>query len=620
MILEFLRLALATALVLLPGRLISRAFGQRSASATLAWAFAAIFVAWAVVFVVHGTIWLALAVLAAIGVGAAFARKPVPLRPEGSFVLLGFALVLGLLLWTVSDAVVGDALFHMGRVRKLLEFGDLHLRTVDEFKDGGLHPGYAFPLWHGFLAMVAQVAFLDPATVMRHEASLLAPLACVIAWESGIAVFGVLAGGLTVLMTQVALFCLAPGHGGAYADLALPGTASRQLFAPAAITLFFTYLRSRSPPVAVSFGAAVGAIAFVHPTYALFLLVPLCAYTLVQWRDWRSAPVALGCAFVPTILILLWLRPIVEETVSVGPDAAERMRSLRHYASQLTIFGEHDFRLRPEVLGRGGSVAVAALLLVPLAALALRRRWAAYVLAGTVSIVALMLVPWLFVHLSDAASLSQSRRAAGFAPLPFALAGGAALLARSKWLSPLALLAGIVLQWAWPGDFAYGLHSGGPALAAWIALGGGAAALVFWVVASAVWGKPLLSEKHELAELFIALFILPVAVHAALNWTPLVRHDPHELPPGLLQALRERVPKGSVVVAPLEESYRISAYTPLYVVAAPPAHVADTAANRPYQRRRDVMEWLRTKNPEIPERYGATWAVDQNGRLYRLAR
>ncbi len=33
-----------------------------------------------------------------------------------------------------------------------------------------------------------------------------------------------------------------------------------------------------------------------------------------------------------------------------------------------------------------------------------------------------MEVPWLFVHFSDAVSLSQSRRAAGFAPLPFALA------------------------------------------------------------------------------------------------------------------------------------------------------------------------------------------------------
>ena len=34
-------------------------------------------------------------------------------------------------------------------MRKLDDFGALSLRAVDEFKDGGLHPGYAFPLWHG---------------------------------------------------------------------------------------------------------------------------------------------------------------------------------------------------------------------------------------------------------------------------------------------------------------------------------------------------------------------------------------------------------------------------------------------------------------------------------------
>ena len=61
-----------------------------------------------------------------------------------------------------SGVVAGDGLFHLARVRKLVELGDLHLRTVDEFADGGLHPGYAFPLWHGFLALVAKVSGLDP--------------------------------------------------------------------------------------------------------------------------------------------------------------------------------------------------------------------------------------------------------------------------------------------------------------------------------------------------------------------------------------------------------------------------------------------------------------------------
>ena len=76
-------------------------------------------------------------------------------RTAGGDVLDAAGAVLGLLLWHVAGEIGGDGLFHLARTRKLLEFGDLHLASVNEFADGGLHPGYAFPLWHGWLALVA---------------------------------------------------------------------------------------------------------------------------------------------------------------------------------------------------------------------------------------------------------------------------------------------------------------------------------------------------------------------------------------------------------------------------------------------------------------------------------
>ena len=41
----------------------------------------------------------------------------------------------------------------------------------------------------------------------------------------------------------------------------------------------------------------------------------------------------------------------------------------------------------------------------------------------------------------------------------------------------------------------------------------------------------------------------------------------------------------------------------------PPAHVADTRANRPYARERDARSFLRSGDLEIPRRYGAGWIV-----------
>ena len=66
----------------------------------------------------------------------------------------------------------------------------------------------------------------------------------------------------------------------------------------------------------------------------------------------------------------------------------------------------------------------------------------------TVLVLAVELWPALFTRFSDATSLSQVRRAAGFVPFPFALAGGAAVLARLTHVLvlPAGLAAGIVLH------------------------------------------------------------------------------------------------------------------------------------------------------------------------------
>jgi hypothetical protein len=623
-VIDYLRLAFGTLVVLAPGALVARALGQRLLSAALGWSLAAIFVAWAAVFAFHRSLHLAVAVLgavAAVAVAAVAARattRVVGPRSEprtGVWAVAAAGVALGGLLWAVEGAVVGDGLFHEARVRKLVDLTSLHLRSVDEFKDGGLHPGYAFPLWHGFLALVSWCSGLDPGTVVRHEPSLLVPLACVVAWEAGTAVFGSPWGGVSVLLAQLALFCFAPGHGGSYATLDLPGTAARQLLAPAAVAVFFAFAaRPRAADAAV-LAALFGALTLTHPTYALFLLLPLIGYALLRPGEWRRTAAALAAALVPTGLALLWLKPIADETLSRNPHGSALANGLQQYRDQLVVSNEHHYRLAAEVLGRSGAVSVAALVLLPVTALGLRRRWAGFVLGGSLLVLALMEVPWLFVHLSDAVSLSQSRRAAGFAPLPFALAGAAALVARRVLALPLALAAGIVLQRLWPGDFAYGLRHGGPAAATWIALLGGTAALL----AFAALRPRALRERHGLAAAAVALFVLPVVVHGFAHWSARSPSDPQALSPGLVHDLRTRVPKGSIVLAPLQTSYRVVAVAPLYVVALPVTHVANTRANLPYVRARAVRRWLRTGDPAVARRYGATWAI-RRGRLYRLPR
>ena len=612
----WLRLAFATAVLLVPGVLVARALGRRTVSASFVWSVALVAGALALTFAVHGSLWLTLGLVLAAGLAALpFRRSSPDERLPGRAAVAVAGIVLGALLWGIEGVVRGDAIFHLGRMRKLDDFGALSLRAVDEFRDGGLHPGYAFPLWHGWLALVAKIAGVDPAQVVLHEPTLLAPLALVLAYEMGAVVFGSAWLGLATMVAQVALIAFAPGYGGSYVSLELPGTVARQLLVPAVLTLFFLFVRGPSWTAGITLAAAGMDLGFVHPTYALFLALPLVGFGLARLvlvrTDLRENAAGLLAYGVPVLLVFAWLEPIVAQTRSHNPSAAVLAGQLRHYARDVVVSSPRSFHLAPAMASRGGAIAVAGLVLVPLAGFASRRRWSALVLGGTFIVLVLELSSFLFPHFSDLVSLSQSRRAAGFIPFAFALAGGAAVLARvaGRVLLPAALAAGIVLERLFPGDFGTKLHNGGPAIVTWIALvGGGLALAVGTVIANRRLGT--YEQAGPVAAAAVALFVLPVAVHGFANWNAEgAGRDPYALSPGLVSFLRDRVPEKSVVLGDLETSYRISAYAPVYVVVAPVVHVADTKANNPYGRAADLKPFLRTGSLATMRKYHPGWVV-----------
>lgn len=606
-----LRLAVATAIVLLPGALVARALGRPGGAETLVWTLTALFAGLVATFALGASLLVAGLVLAAAGLAAlphALRREPRAL-PVGSGWMLLAGAVVGVGIWHAAGHVDGDALFHLARTRKLLELDVLSLNAVGEFADGGLHPGYAVPLWHALLALVARVAGVDPALVALHESSILAPLALLVAYQAGWALFRSASAATAATAAQLGIVSLAAGHGGAYTALAMPATSSRQLLVPVAIAAFFTHVREGSRASLATLAAAALTLAVVHPTYALFVALPLGGYvaarSVLAREDLRRGLVGLGAVLVPTGVYLAWLLPVVRETASHAPDAAEVARALSKYAEQLDVSSPERYRVTPELFGRTGAIAVAALFLIPLAGLAARRRWAAFVLGGSLAVFALCLVPELFVPFADAVSLSQARRVAGFVPLAFAFAGGAAVLARllGPVLPPLALAAGIALTVAFPGDFGYRLKEGGPALATWFAFGGAVVALLI----GALLGWRLRVERHgAIAALAAILFVAPVAARA--EWSPRAAERQSPLTDGLVRALGE-LPKRSVVFSDVDTSYHVLAYAPVYVAAAPPAHVADTEDNRPYERAGDVASFFRDGDLAVPRRYRAEWIV-----------
>ena len=611
----YLQLVFGTAVVLAPGWLVARAIGVRGLSATVAWALVIVFAALCLTFLVSGglTLTLLLLLLAAGAAAPRALRRPFPPPVHGLGAVAAAGALLGLLLWPIAGEIGGDGQFHLARVLKLLELGDLSPWRVAEFPDASLHPGYAIPLWHAFLALIAKVSGADAADVVLHGPTVLLPLVAVVGFEAARLVFRRTVPAAVAVAAGVAIIGMAPSHGGALTALALPATASRQLLVPAALALALEAMRA---PSAASYGSAAAAsfvLAVVHPTYAIFLWIPFAGFVAVRWLwERREAGVglrALGALVAPAALFSLALLPVIRTTASVAPDDDERERGLEQYAGQLDVRSLDSFSVSPELFSRAGSVAVAALLLLPLAAFAARRRWAAFAVGGALAVFAVTLLPFLFTPFSDVVSLSQSRRLAGFLPFGIALAGGIGVMAArlGRATAPIALLAGILFQILYPGDFGYALEDGGPAWVTWFAVVGCLFALVYGLR-----GLPPLGASAGLAS--IAL-LLPTYVHGFAHWTTSPARPPSPLSPGLVEAIRAKVPAGDAVYADPEASYRIGAAAPVFVCVNPPGHVADTERNRPRERVREFRRFARTGDLSIPRDCGAGWLVVDRSRF-----
>jgi len=616
----WLRLALATALLLAPGVHVAAALGQPLVSGAVVWTLGFAGLGMAAMFAVRGSLWLALALagVAAVGAVAAAARWSPSERPHGMSAMpigvIAAGLLIGALVWPVTGPLNGDALFHLARIRKLLSFGSLSLLSVDEFRDGGLHPGYAFPLWHGLIAFVTRLAGVDPGLVVRRESCILMPIAFAVAYEAGVAVFRSASLGDGVLVIQVVLYGLAPGHGGTFTSLALPATIARQVLVPALVALFFTTasgaarrgrVRRHLGLLAVVLMAV--ELALVHVTYALFTLIVLAGFVvaqlLVRSDGLRRSGTRLVAAIAGAGAVVAWLAPIASTTRAHNPNCAEVRRAFSNYGGEIIHGSCTHYRLSPEMVTRSGALAVAGLLLVPLAAFGARRDWGALVLGGTTAMLILLLVPWVFPHFADAVSISQARRAAGFLPLPFAAVGGLAMLGRGRGqlAVALALAAGIGLELLYPGWFGSAAPRGAPSYPAWVALGGGIAVLLLAGMLPSNRSRP----RGGLTLVLVALVAAPAAVRGLSEWTTTPQPTSSPLTDGVVRELRTARFRGTIVYSDPGTSYWIASAAPVFIATAPPSHVANTIANDPYRRWDAGARFLRTGSLAIPRRYRA---------------
>ena len=626
-VLLLLRLALATAVVLAPGWAVARALGLRGVSATVAWSLALVFGALAVTFALGPSLTVTLVLLLAGGVVRRPVRdpraKPAPRAfPAGGGSRRAGA-VLGVLLWHVAGEVGGDGYFHLARVRKLLAFDELSLEGVGEFVDGGLHPGYAFPLWHGFLALVAKVAMVDPRDVVLHEASVLAPIAVLAAYEAGLALFRAVGPAAAAAAAQVAL-------------IALRARPRRRVHRPRAARHRLApdpragraRARARGCRRAVARGARDdrrgGLRARSRPSDLRDLPLdpvrrlprsPRWAWTRDDARRDRRG--ARGARRSRRALLRLAAAGRARHRLALAGRRARCAAAVAQYAGQLVVSDDGErYALAPELFGRGGAVAVAALAAgaarraggaAPVGGL--RRRRLGGGAADRADAVALHAVqrPRLALAVAARGGLPAVRvrlrgRAGGRVGAAAALAAADRARGRASCCScsipatstTCSRTAG---RRSRPGPRRSGAWSrSSSGLRRRLSLeraagrGGGA------VPAAGLRARPVRTGRRTR------------------------RGGRTRSRPRCGEALRDGCPSGAVLFSDLESSYRAAAAAPVYIAAAPPGHVADTEENRPYAAARRRAPLLRHRRPRDPAAVRRRWLLIDRERFPRRLR
>jgi hypothetical protein len=332
------------------------------------------------------------------------------------------AVAFAFLAWRLSTGIVSDALFHVGRMRKIEDSSALSITSISSYQDGAPHAGYAFPLLHAAFAGVARVAGVDVSVAFIY----LSPLCALLAMLGAYALARSLTGWRTAgyLAAAALAWDLCALLNGLVMQINQPPVFAFFVLTPGALMLFVSAMRgSRS----AAFGsmAAVGVIALVHPTYAVPCLAIEAGIAVGSWRaHMRLPPIALEALAVSAVaagLVTAWIW-------WVAIDGGHRRQVITH-SDEFVHRGAHAYLMYPwaPVFGRG-FVLVAVLALVAL----VRFRDLLPAAGAMLGLLLMLLVPGLNTLVMLAVGMGQFHRFWQVLPWPEVLAAGACLAA--AWL------------------------------------------------------------------------------------------------------------------------------------------------------------------------------------------
>ena len=536
-------------------------------------------------------VWVEVAVFAASAALLARAWPNRIQRPgweEGVVLAGGVATALLAMRWQAP--LVDDALFHAGRVRKLLDLPHLSFSGVSAFKNGHPHAGYVFPLLHGVEAAALGLASLEPSSGYPD----LTP-AC--AFFVPLAVFGAgrALGGRAVGAAAALLVVWLALERRTLAMILLPPTfTSTVLFAGAilAIVELARHPRDRMRQCAVV--AVIAVVAVVHVTYVVVPLAELAAVTVATGQGRRTLVIA--------AVVSAAIAGVVYLAAIYGAPPGSFVRAGRP-AAFVHLHG-HPIMLRgPLIADKRVDLIVALVALVPLLVLTRRRDGiAGAIMAGGLALVAFPAVIAPIAHFFGEA---QARRLHNFIPWDYVVAVVAAhTAARLRGVAVFAAAGGIAITSFGAAGFDPLWHQVASVLPASVAV------LAVAVVVGSLLRRRRLQPGRVIEAPAAATLLLAAALLAgteqsiARGIASTVVHGtgmPHNLLPrasrGLVAYLRAHDDRFPVVLADLNLAYQLVGQADVYAAALDATRTRAEPKNDPAARRRAVARFFAPTTP-----------------------
>ncbi len=527
---------------------------------------------------VHAPFWAVnVVVIGATAVALAWCwDEGVPFDRE-HLAVISAGLVVAVLATRWVPPLSGDALFHAGRIRKLLDLQSISIGGISAFHNGAAHAGYAVPLLHAAQAGAVQLTGLEPSAAYPRLVPLFALMAPVCAYAFGRSLGGITIGAVTALFATWDAFTLG---GGQIGFVEQPPSFAFVVLVPSVLVLVVAAIRAPGDrPVRFAAIAGVLTIAIVHPTYAVPVLASIAAAVFVTRRAWWMLA---GSALVTIVVFagvwLVALRGAAQQPgrPTVGSDFVLLSGHTLNLQSWLTVHSRFEFVL-------------AMLALVPLFVLWRRRHaLAAALMAGPFVLVS-MPGPMLAVHAVFGAG--QARRL--WDGIPWWVVTAVALAEIGRRLAGLRLALGVVVL----AVASYLFSNQVPGVLNWTGLAMIAATAAFvtmaWIALRARDADPQpVPPPPVVATLLLTAATLAgsigingsAAAHTIRNGTS-IGGSTIRLTPGLISYLRAHDAGFPVVLAEPYSSYELSGEANVYVVALPEVRTRAEPKDRPKVRR-----------------------------------